>query len=274
MVGLPDLVVIGAMKAGTTSVVERLESSSAQMNAGRLKEPDIFVPGSTLNRIRARCALNFGSKPGIRIDGTTEYSKPHRSARTAELVSTHAPSATIAFVVRDPVDRAISHYFHNLERGEEQELDVLKAVRTDGRYLETSQYSKNIAPWTALFGDNLHVLSAERLFAGDETELRLLADSFGVNLSRREPMPHANARNSRSNLKLVRSMKSRLPGYGLIRPLIPVSLRRSAVKVVGRTGSSQPPIATNEDEAREFLANHLEGERDWIADKFAWSSPE
>ena len=265
MNSLPELVVAGAMKAGTTSVMEYLSTQSG-FNTGRIKEPNIFALGSTAASASRRSRLNYGSVQGVRVDGTTEYTKPPDSDSHAEVVKTLVPDARILYLVRDPVRRARSHYTHNIARGVEKRNIMTLAMTSDSDYVLTSKYRTCIEPWVRRFGESVVVLNTDLLFDGDPDEREKFRKSVGLGGSAPLEFKRLNAKGSVSNVRTARAVSRSIPGYSLLRPLLPTGLRAAAVKSVGaieRRYQADPSIV-DDILLDTFLSDQLAGEIEWI----------
>ena len=74
-----------------------------------------------------------------------------------------APNCRVVIVVRDPVERMLSHYRHELALGLVRG-SLEEAVRTDPRILEASRYSMHVPQWRNLFGTNqVHCIRYEAI---------------------------------------------------------------------------------------------------------------
>jgi hypothetical protein len=111
--GLPDFIIIGAPKCGTTSLFEYL---SLHDNVARPRRKEIHYFDENYERGEAWYRRQFPHVEAPRITGeaTTAYLfNKDAPARAAALV----PNAKLIAVLRDPVRRVISHYWHNQRRG-------------------------------------------------------------------------------------------------------------------------------------------------------------
>ena len=190
---LPDVLIIGAQKAGTTALYDYLTDHDA-VAAAREKEVHFFdlAFGHGLDWYRA----HFPKQTTLKA-----LSKEHDCrARTCEgspyylahplvpyRVRGSLPDVKLLVVLRDPVDRALSHHNHQVELGFEQ-LSFAEAVareseRLDGElqrlrtdplyesfehlhhsYLLRGHYADQLATWFALFGrDRFLVIDAGAL---------------------------------------------------------------------------------------------------------------
>ena len=110
---LPDFLIIGAPKCGTTSLFEYL---SAHGNIARPTRKEIHYFDENYERGLRWYREHFPrvERPQITGEATTAYLfAKDAPARAAALV----PDAKIIAVLRDPIRRVISHYWHNQRRG-------------------------------------------------------------------------------------------------------------------------------------------------------------
>ncbi|HVW39578.1 MAG TPA: sulfotransferase, partial [Pirellulales bacterium] len=174
----PNLFIIGAMKAGTSSLHEYLHQHP-QIFMSRFKEPQYFAPHST------RGGLRWGQgnpcpEPGIdwylRLfadAGDVMYAGESSVSYTAapwvtgceKRIHAFNPDAKLIYLLRDPIERTISHYWHMVADGRE-DLDLMAAVRCKEEYLARSDYAGQLCPYLDTFGrDQLFVLTIEELMA-------------------------------------------------------------------------------------------------------------
>ncbi|MGI9254548.1 MAG: sulfotransferase domain-containing protein, partial [Thermomicrobiales bacterium] len=123
----PDFIVIGAQRSGSTSLYRYL-SAHPLIEAARIKELHYFSlhHQRPLAWYRSQFPLNL--PPGHITGEATPYYlfHPHAARRIAET----APRAKLIAVLRNPIDRAHSHYHHELARGVEW-LSFEDAIRAE-----------------------------------------------------------------------------------------------------------------------------------------------
>lgn len=185
---LPDFIIIGAQKAGTTSLFRYL-TALPQVARPFGQEPVFFSHEIKFARGPDEYRANFPLRAGLhhRITGEAsgEYLYyPDGPERIAELV----PAVRLIVVLRDPVDRTISQYFHNVKLGLE-ELSLEDAIHREltwhqehdpitgpphrqfgplggaRAYLGRSMYAEHLARWFNRFDDSqLLIVEAESLY--------------------------------------------------------------------------------------------------------------
>jgi hypothetical protein len=112
---LPDAMIIGAMKSGTSSLHYYL-TQQPQVIAPLRKEVHYF--DLNFGRGEAWYRANFGreGQDGVNLDSSPYYLfHPLVPQRAQALV----PDAKLIVLLRDPVRRAYSHYWHERDKGRE-----------------------------------------------------------------------------------------------------------------------------------------------------------
>ena len=188
---LPDFLVIGAMKAGTTTFCRDL-ASSPDVYFPSVKEPHtLCLPEVETPAGQAEYAALFrGAAPGQRCgEGSTGYTKrpvaPDVSARARRVLG---PDAKLLYIVREPVARLVSHHHHLLRSGQVP-ADINEAVATTRVLLQTSRYAYQLEPWLDAFGpDALHVVVMEEYVQDREAGMA----SVCAFLEARPPSPESD----------------------------------------------------------------------------------
>jgi len=184
---LPSFVVIGAQKAGTTSLFRYL-SEHPGVTPPRMKEIHFFdlhwVRG--VGWYQAHFPLNLWGGPPFTGEASPYYLfHPRVPERMARIL----PGARVLALLRNPVDRALSHYHWEVRYGNEtlpfrramdRETEVLpgetaRLLADDGyrsflhqhaSYLSRGHYADQLSRWFDHFPpEQFLVLKAEDLFA-------------------------------------------------------------------------------------------------------------
>jgi hypothetical protein len=124
---LPTFFIIGAPKAGTTSLHHYLDQHP-RIEMAAVKEPRFFAsPGkgvrSPPERISdlAQYERLFDPAVEVRGESSTDYSTYPRWHGAPERIGELVPDAKFIYLVRDPVGRTISHYKMRVASGGERE---------------------------------------------------------------------------------------------------------------------------------------------------------
>ena len=165
---LPDFVVIGAMKAGTTTLFRQLEAHP-DLFVSRPKEPEFFSVRFDEPGANGWYRQLFASARSDQLCGecSTGYSRYPQHPQVPERMHATIPRARVIYVVRHPVDRAWSHYRHRMDERVEAGLQPWsfdRAIEELPEILDTSDYAKQIERYRPYYsGDQLHLVFLEDL---------------------------------------------------------------------------------------------------------------
>ena len=96
-------------------------------------------------------------------EASTNYTKLPLVPGVAERILHFNPDARFVYLMRDPVERTISHYWH-MVRFHAERRPILEAVRAEPQYLDVSHYAMQLLPYLNLFGrDHVAILTYEQL---------------------------------------------------------------------------------------------------------------
>lgn len=244
---VPDFLVIGAYKSGTTALHHLLRAHPGLYLPAR-KEPGFFAfagerplfdhPAAT-SSVREQAdydALFAGARPGQRLGEVSPayLAVPAACARIREA----APEVRLVALLRNPVDRAYSDYLMYRRDGLEREEDFLRALdhqaerdpATDptSHYLDTGRYAEQIDRYLQAFPrEQLHVLLHEDLSDDHDATVRALLSFLGV-----DPTVDLGAQ-APSNVSGVPASSAMRLAYALrrrvgtrLRPVVPEGLKR------------------------------------------------
>lgn len=162
---LPDFLVVGAMKSGTTTLYRDLRRHPG-IFMPEDKEPESLRSDAVLSPEGRRryAALFRRAKPDQLVgEASTAYTKlPDVTGvpqRARQLLGT---ALRIVYMVRDPVDRAVSQHKHDHAWGV---VDVCfdDAIERDPRYAAYSCYGTQMAAWLEHFPrEQIHIVHFER----------------------------------------------------------------------------------------------------------------
>jgi len=137
---IPDLIIIGAQKSGTTSLFEYL-SQHPRLMPSYVKEVHFFDGGLNPNVDNFNCGetwyrAHFPLKKNASNKKVFEASplylfNPLAPQRISELI----PEVKLIAILRNPVERAISHFFHE-KRGGGESLPIMEALQSEEKRLE------------------------------------------------------------------------------------------------------------------------------------------
>lgn len=155
----PEAYLIGAQKAGTTTLAELLDQHP-RIALSRPKEPNYY--SANWERGPAWYRKRFPTQDGfIFLDATTAYSiapvscppAPEPANPRADVprrIHATRPDAKFIYVLRDPVTRTYSHYCNRVRIGAERRT-FREAILASSIYLGTSYYAAQIRAYLAYF---------------------------------------------------------------------------------------------------------------------------
>jgi hypothetical protein len=204
---LPSYLIIGAQRAGTTSLHRYLVQHPAVRTMLRTKGVHFF--DTSYGRGMAWYASRFPTRAyawyvrrrhGVEL--ITGEASPYYLFHplVPQRVAEHLPGVKLIVLLRDPVVRAYSHFQHETARGFET-LPFEEAIEAEPRrlageaermlrephyhsfahqhhsYLARGMYADQLARWRSLFPDEqLLVVSSERFFAEPDRTFRRVLD--------------------------------------------------------------------------------------------------
>jgi hypothetical protein len=218
------------MKAGTTSLHRVL----AERNDVRLvseKEGASLLP-PIAGEVRGRWR---GGDCRVAAEVSTRYTQqPLEKVDAAAAVAVLGDGARVAAMLRDPWDRALSHYRHWVDIGFEQRplADAVGDPDPDNPYVAFSDYWRQLRPWFEAVGpDRLRVWWLEDYGTTPLTVERDLAQFLGLPPPDKPTAAWENSAEARPALRggigrIVRSDAYRR----VVRPLLPAGLRRTVAQ--------------------------------------------
>jgi hypothetical protein len=160
---LPNLVVIGGLKCGTTSLHHYL-SLHPEISMSKPKELNFFVAELNWDLGPEWYASHFDRRATVRGESSPHYTNLPRFAGVAERMKSVIPEARVVYMVRDPIDRMLSHYVHNAGAGYETRGLEQALGDPESSYLSRSRYAMQVEPYLAAFGDErVSIISREEL---------------------------------------------------------------------------------------------------------------
>ncbi len=270
---LPEFVVVGAQRCGSTSLYRYLEDHPAVFMAA-VKELHFFDRhfDRGLSWYREQFA---DASPAQRAgEATPRYMA---SATAVERLAATLPEARLLAILRDPVERAYSHYWMERARGRENgsfeaaiaaeearhDPEVLPAYLGQGRYITQLERICRLVP-----RHHLHVILLEDLLARPEATFAQVCRFLDIDDAYRP----ANLGQPVNSFVAFRSLALRRATKGIPRSL-PV-LSKALGRLNAQDKSSYPSLLP---ETRNRLAAYFEDDNRALAtfldrDLDAWTS--
>jgi hypothetical protein len=187
---LPTFFVIGAPRAGTTSLYQYL-SLHPEIGMSRIKEPHFFAdnvrpPAQRVDNLPAYEAL-FSPDMRVRGEASPSYTCFAQHSGAPERIRELVPEAKFLYLVRDPIKRTLSHYMHRV--AVENERRPLPAALGDiddpaNPYTCPSRYATQLELYLRHFpAEQILVLDQRDLLVDRQQVLRRVFSFLGVDES-------------------------------------------------------------------------------------------
>jgi hypothetical protein len=267
---LPTFFVIGAARSGTTSLHYYLSlHPGIQMSA--TKEPSFFagpagdVPyGAPRVASMADYRALFNPYVPVRGEASPSYSAYPRRLGVPGRIRECVPDARIIYLVRDPIERTVSHYLHRVAvEGEHRTItEALADLDPANIYVSASCYGTQLEQYLMHFpAPSILVIKQEELGRARSETLRRIFAFLGVAEDFTSPRFALEYRGSDARRRFPRWYRAALD-FGARTPLarLPASSRRRLrARIEGAVLPGLPEVALGE-QLRARLADVLRPE--------------
>lgn len=259
---LPDFLLIGAMKCGTTTLAAQLAAQPGLFMTDP-KEPNFFSDDA----IHARGpgwyeSLFAAAAPGdLKGEASTHYTKLPTHPQTIARMTRMLAAPKLIYMIRNPLDRVISHFIHETSHRVIR-TDLDRAIGMHPELVEYGRYGMQIAPFLQAYGAGAVLLtSLEQLKADPQAEL----DRIGRFIGAPGPLHWDDAIGARNSAE---DRFRHLPAHQLLvnspwatalrRTLVPKSLREWVKRK--RSFTERPQLSPETRRRLEdiFAADHTE----------------
>jgi hypothetical protein len=178
---LPNLIIIGGLKCGTTSIHHYL-GLHPQIQMSKPKELNFFCTEQTwdlgLDWYRSR----FDDRFPVRGESSPHYTNQPRFTGVAERIREHVPDVKLLYMVRDPISRVLSHWRHATGAGYETRGEIAEVLADPGTaYVQRSLYWMQLQPYISNFpAGQIEVIAQEELQSDREATMRRAFSFLGV----------------------------------------------------------------------------------------------
>jgi hypothetical protein len=266
-VTLPNFLIIGAQKTGTTSLFHYVEGHP-EVFMCRPKEPDFFIEERNWSRGSQWYESLFDRADGAGAVGEASvcYTMDPTYTGVPERIARMLPQARLIYMVREPVDRMRSEYLHlrylrkQLPKMPPEDLPIERALIEHPQYLWSSKYAHQIELYLRYFPlERLLVVVAEDLRHRRRETLRRVFEFLGVPPDWEPPDIDQEFNRSGEEPKRTPSARrlDRIPGYRLAVSAIPASLKGKLASRMGLADEGEAMLANGA--LSEDLRRQLEG---------------
>lgn len=246
MNGLPDFMIIGAMKCATSTLHEQL-ARQAGIFMTTPKEPNFFSdPDAWANGMDWYRALFARAGPGdLKGESSTHYTMlPTYPDAVPRIGAVVGRDTKFIYVMRDPVERLVSHWIHDWSEGV-VDGSVDAAIDARPELIDYGRYAFQLQPYLDAFGPTqIMPVFFEHLVDRPQAELTRICTFLG---HRGRPVWHdtysrTNPSDKRMRLSPLVAWFMTLPGSEAIRrAFIPEQIRervKSRWRIESRPGLS------------------------------------
>lgn len=194
---MKHLFIVGAQRSGTTYLYKVLDAHPEICMAKPIKpEPKYFMNAENAAAgYDAYFSKYFAEAGNVTWLGekSTSYIESEEAALAIKRI---IPDATIIVMLRDPVERAISHYSFTREHDLEP-YDIERAIQEEPKrkdswhlaaktsvtpyaYTERGKYAQYLERWERLFGKERLILLVAEQFIGNQTAVAALYRRLGI----------------------------------------------------------------------------------------------
>jgi hypothetical protein len=179
---LPDFMIIGTMKSGTTTLYRWLEAQP-EIFLPTTKEPNFFSDETRWARGLSWYGDLFAGAGAQQLAGeaSVAYTSPRWSEVAAPRIAETLPTVRLIYLVRHPIERLRSQYRHQVQRGRERR-SLPEALRDpDNEYVGHSRYFSCLRPYISAFPrEQLCVVRFEDLVSESAPAWRSVVRALGV----------------------------------------------------------------------------------------------
>jgi hypothetical protein len=282
---LPNLLIIGAAKCGTTSLHFYLDQhpdvfmARPEEGSGPHKEMRLFWRDDWQERL-GWYERQFDPGAKVRGEATPSYTHYPYLPDVPRRIHSVIPEARLIYLVRDPIDRIVAHWAQTREDGERASLEQALAdyERPDHRLVCASRYATQVERYLEYFPrDRLLVLDMDELRADRLATIQAAFRFIGVD-DRYRSAAFEGQLNARGDKRALTGAGAGLWDRVLVPAgqVVPEGIRGRAAPPLRRVLSRQvetPPLPEQiETGLREMLRPEVERLRSLTGKEFAsWS---
>ncbi len=205
---LPNLVVIGAQKCGTSGLHYQL-GLHPEIWMSRPKELNFFIEERNWPRGADWYQACFDARARVRGESSPNYTAYPQHLGVPERMHSLLPDAKLVYVVRDPLERIAAHWVHNYAKRREKGDLGATLTHANTSYVIRSQYHMQLQQFLAHYPlERILVLEQEDLRTQPAETLRRVFEFAGVDPDFTHPQigkeRHQTSRKMRASRLAVR----------------------------------------------------------------------
>lgn len=174
---------IGAAKSGTTKLADML-SQHSEICMSSPKESNYFTPRIFKTRNDKWYEDLFVDKCATyRLDASTSYSAGWQELgqQIPRSIFEFSPQANIIYMVREPVSRAWSSYWHSVRMGVEKRSPKEALSDSKSTHIQASLYNQRINEYKNYFPERqIHIINFEEFIKQPQATTNLLLEQLSL----------------------------------------------------------------------------------------------
>jgi hypothetical protein len=267
---LPDFVIIGAGKSGTTTLYRWL-AAQPEVFSSSLKEPRFFSRDWHKGIEWYSALFAGGGQDQLVGEASTNYTDIEYCEVAAQRMVDIIPGVRLVYLLRHPIDRLHSQYRHNWRRAVESEPLADAVLRPNNPYVGRSLYHSRLQPYAERFArQQICVVRFEDLVVPPQSGWGEVLDHLGLE---ERPAP-GDAHNVTADQASVSTGLRRLERGGWLDrlPPVPNTIRQRATSVLQRVGR-RPPAPTDVELPPAVVGDvwaDIERLEDWLGGGRLW----
>lgn len=266
---LPNLIIIGAGKCGTTGLYSYLRQHP-DVSMSTPKELKFFVREENWDRgLRWYESCCGDASTRIRGEASPQYTNYPRVQGVPERMHSVVPEAKLIYLVRDPIERLVSYYVDRRSRGlEHRELADAVVLSREDRYVCASLYHLQLEQYLEYFpAEQMKVVAQEDMLLRRRDTLRDVFRFLGVDDSF-DSQRFDHRKNMSSRKRRVEGKSRWLPRDPAPAPSgrLPWKLRAGAKRILYRPFTVPVERPTVGSELREALYALFKPDTDRLTD--------
>lgn len=276
---LVDFMILGAQKCGTTSLASQL-AEHPSICFCKTKEPGYFNQVDDWQAgIQAYHSLYAPKEGQLCAEASTMYTFLPEWQGTHSRLFAYNPNLKLIYIMRQPVERVISNYSHDLVRGFAKALPE-EVVFKDPAYINRTRYAVQIRPYLELFPrENVLLLVFEEYVADQPRALSQIASFLSIPAGAFGSVGIVDKHKSVGQTYLGNPVVRALVGssaFQAVRPHLPASIRQPIKRRLGGQLDEKPYFSPElRREIWRFVEDDVLGVEEFLGRRIdAWRSEE
>ena len=171
------------MKGGTSTLFRYL-SDHPDIEPSSRKETNFFATTDCFSKgLNWYESLYEKNNAQYSFEASPNYTKRHVSPGVAERMYSVLPNIKLIYLLRDPIERTLSHYIHNYACGSESRSfsEVIKDTGDGNNYIQTSKYYFQIQAFLEYYSEKqIFMIESETLRKDPVMVLREVVAFLGI----------------------------------------------------------------------------------------------